>query len=50
MNEKSINDEIKIVKDSCGCGCACSEAEVEVSKDEEFSKLEELENSNEKYN
>ncbi|MCJ7648093.1 MAG: hypothetical protein MUP85_05730 [Candidatus Lokiarchaeota archaeon] len=48
MNEKSINDEIKVVKDSCGCGCACSGAEESI--DEEFSKLEVVENSNEKYN
>jgi len=48
MNEKSINDEIKVVEDSCGCGCTCSEAEE--SKVEKVSKLEELENSNEKFN
>ncbi|MHA1191570.1 MAG: hypothetical protein ACTSP9_04655 [Promethearchaeota archaeon] len=48
MNENSINNEIKVVKDSCGCGCACSGAEN--STDKEISKLEELENSNEKYN
>ena len=48
MNEKIINDEIKVVKDSCGCGCACSGAEESTNK--EFSKLEVVENSNEKYN
>ena len=48
MNEKIISNEIKVVKDSCGCGCACYGAEE--SKDEELSKLEELENSNERYN
>ena len=48
MNEKSIKNEIKVVKDSCGCGCACSGSEE--SKDEEISKLEVLKNSNEKYN
>ena len=48
MNEKSINNEIKVVKDSCGCGCTCSETEESI--DEEIGKTEVLENSNEKYN
>jgi hypothetical protein len=47
MNEKTINDEIKVVKDSCGCGCECSVPDE--STDGESPKLEVLGNSNEKY-